>query len=641
MDEFLGKDQFIWFFGVVEDRNDPLQAGRVRVRCFGHHTEDKKALPISHLPWAAVMQPTTSAAASGMGSSPSGLVEGSWVVGWFLDGKAAQRPLVIGSIPGIPQQVADTTKGFNDPRGNYPLYIDEPDTSRLARNENISQTIVQQKDDSRATDIPVANSALTWSQPFSRYNAIYPYNKVFQSESGHVIEIDDSLGSERLHTYHRSGTFEEIISNGTRINKVIGDDYTILERHGHLYVKGNVIITVDGDANVMVKNNLNADVWGDANIDIGNDLIAKISGSADIVAKERIAVESETSISLKAPEVTIDTTTLNLSQDTLNVATDVYNLTTTGDTHYYYDGDVYTFIGADTYARHDIGVDYNCPSDPERTSTVFCGTVEEIEPVEGVDLETPVDRLVIVEPVLAPLLESPTLTTVIEQQTLTPAESMNLTVGETVAKRIGVGVAKNVGNGIGSAFGETTRTETVTVKDTRNRDVVVQFGSDALAFLKLEEGGPMSKPYRDAVSYSVGYGHYLKSDIVRGYVQIGTERIPIDQVFSVGITREQSETLFKQDVAVREEQIRRFAPVYDSLAENQKVAILSYYYNTGRLPQNFQQNASKPDQAAVAASLRNGIATVQGKTHPGLVRRRKKEAELYESGTEQRRTGVA
>ena len=30
---FMGLDGFIWFVGVVEDRNDPDQLGRVRVRC--------------------------------------------------------------------------------------------------------------------------------------------------------------------------------------------------------------------------------------------------------------------------------------------------------------------------------------------------------------------------------------------------------------------------------------------------------------------------------------------------------------------------------------------------------------------------------------------------------------------------------
>ena len=41
---FLGFNGFIWFNGVVEDRNDPQKLGRVRVRCVGIHTQDKAVL---------------------------------------------------------------------------------------------------------------------------------------------------------------------------------------------------------------------------------------------------------------------------------------------------------------------------------------------------------------------------------------------------------------------------------------------------------------------------------------------------------------------------------------------------------------------------------------------------------------------
>ena len=41
---FMGLDGFVWFTGVVEDRNDPAKLGRVRVRCLGFHTEDKNKI---------------------------------------------------------------------------------------------------------------------------------------------------------------------------------------------------------------------------------------------------------------------------------------------------------------------------------------------------------------------------------------------------------------------------------------------------------------------------------------------------------------------------------------------------------------------------------------------------------------------
>ena len=44
---FMGLDGFVWFTGVVEDRNDPAQLGRVKVRCLGFHTESKTDIPIT------------------------------------------------------------------------------------------------------------------------------------------------------------------------------------------------------------------------------------------------------------------------------------------------------------------------------------------------------------------------------------------------------------------------------------------------------------------------------------------------------------------------------------------------------------------------------------------------------------------
>ena len=120
INEYMGRDGFIWFIGVVEDRNDPLELGRVRVRCLGYHSENLSEIPTSSLPWAHVMHPTTDPAMHGMGKTPSFLVEGGWVCGFFRDSGENQQPVVIGTLPGIPETpggIEQTyTKGFNDPR---------------------------------------------------------------------------------------------------------------------------------------------------------------------------------------------------------------------------------------------------------------------------------------------------------------------------------------------------------------------------------------------------------------------------------------------------------------------------------------------------------------------------------------------
>ena len=93
---------FYWWFGVVEDRNDPLRLGRCRVRIIGYHTEDKELLPTEDLPWAMPVMPANSAGTSGVGWSPTGAVTGSWVVGFFADGENGQHPMFFGTVGAIP-----------------------------------------------------------------------------------------------------------------------------------------------------------------------------------------------------------------------------------------------------------------------------------------------------------------------------------------------------------------------------------------------------------------------------------------------------------------------------------------------------------------------------------------------------------
>ena len=135
MNYHMGLDGFIWFIGVVENRNDPSQMGRVQVRCVSFHTDNKTDLPTEDLPWATTMLPTTASANSGLGTNPF-LAEGTWVLGFFLDAKTKQQPVILGTLPGKPSSLADTTKGFNDPNGKYPLEINQPDIDKLARGEN-------------------------------------------------------------------------------------------------------------------------------------------------------------------------------------------------------------------------------------------------------------------------------------------------------------------------------------------------------------------------------------------------------------------------------------------------------------------------------------------------------------------------
>ena len=92
--DFMGRNGFFWWVGVVVDVKDPLRLGRARVRIFGVHHEDPTTLPTEDLPWAYALAPL------GNSGAPKSPVPGSWVLGFFLDGDIAQQPVMLGVLPG-------------------------------------------------------------------------------------------------------------------------------------------------------------------------------------------------------------------------------------------------------------------------------------------------------------------------------------------------------------------------------------------------------------------------------------------------------------------------------------------------------------------------------------------------------------
>jgi Gp5 N-terminal OB domain len=95
MENFIGKDGFVWWVGVIENRADPLGLGRCKVRIFGWHTDNISELPTDDLPWATPMLPINNSKSF---STPR---LGDWVVGFFLDVASAQSPVMMGVLPGI------------------------------------------------------------------------------------------------------------------------------------------------------------------------------------------------------------------------------------------------------------------------------------------------------------------------------------------------------------------------------------------------------------------------------------------------------------------------------------------------------------------------------------------------------------
>ena len=189
-DQFVG-GQFDWFIGVVEDTNDPKKLNRVKVRCFGYHTDDLAEVKVEDLPFATVMMPSTSPSVEGIGQNHQ-LLSGSWVVGFFRDGPSAQDPIILGSIMSFTEEKIDTSLGFQGTYGNKEGTSDVP------------------------TEVDDLNA-----------------NQVTKTVGGHLIELDNTTGEERINVKHKSGTT------------------LLIDKDGGVHVNAiNDIVTIDGNTSI-------------------------------------------------------------------------------------------------------------------------------------------------------------------------------------------------------------------------------------------------------------------------------------------------------------------------------------------------------------------------------------------------------
>ena len=246
-----------WFVGeVVNISGDPEKLGRVRVKVYQEH--DLLTKP-EDLLWSHVMLPTTSESLNGVGLNPC-LAIGSRVIGFYADTEG-RVPIVVG------------TMAFNPSKDDG---SSEHSLSFLFRGRN---SVTQEK--------------IGLEEPDSAYAAEYPFNRVLQTKAGHVIEVDDTSGEERIHIRHTAGSYVEINKDG-RITIVSQDDSVDITGGDKIIeVKGSVRMTVDGD--------LNASVIGQTNIVSANNIYLGSLGNIELSAADSIILSAANGLTVRAP----------------------------------------------------------------------------------------------------------------------------------------------------------------------------------------------------------------------------------------------------------------------------------------------------------------------------------------------------
>ena len=304
------------YYGVVESRADPKQLGRVRVRVLGIHTEDKVQLPTADLPWATVL--SHDGANSGLGTTPSFFVEGTWVLVGFFDDHM-QEPYIIGGLPGIPSTKSSNyaTEGFTDPNNTYPVAINVSDVHENARG-SITALSPAARDSIRKVSIPSAdfdgfeiatvgsNLAVaqsnggTFDEPLvvnGTYKPTYPNNHVYNTESGHLLEFDDTTAHQRIAITHSAGSYQEYSNDGTYVSHIVSKMFEVVSSDKSSLIEGDSIETIDKSLKLKVNklgasgNNYDIEIGENANLNImvrSGSLNMNVNGNVNIFSNDDI-----------------------------------------------------------------------------------------------------------------------------------------------------------------------------------------------------------------------------------------------------------------------------------------------------------------------------------------------------------------
>ena len=272
-----------FFVGNIESITDPLKNGRVKCRVLGDHTSDRVILPTDDLPWATPHNDIHSHSSMGKGQTPLGLRVGSWVVGFYLDAKK-QRPMILGSIAGNPGENDVNRLAVNDPDLEHPSLTQR----KAARTQSVAQPdrqLRRVKVFGQTVGEVASENNDPWSEPETPYAAEYPENHVYESTSGHIMEFDDTIDKERIHLRHEVGTGYEIHPDGTKVDIVKKDQYSVVEGSHYCNIKDNETVTINGSLKVLVNTDkgsndytIQVDEGGNCNIQTDSGQINLVTG---------------------------------------------------------------------------------------------------------------------------------------------------------------------------------------------------------------------------------------------------------------------------------------------------------------------------------------------------------------------------
>jgi hypothetical protein len=129
-------------------------------------------------------------------------------------------------------------------------------------------------------------------EPENPFKAQYPFNTVEESDSGHLREVDDTPGHERIKETHRTGTFYEIHPDGSKVTRIVKDNYEVTVGDDFAVIEGRCAVYVEGQADFYCMKDINVKTEKNATVTASQDVTVYAKENVRAVAKEGNAIVS-------------------------------------------------------------------------------------------------------------------------------------------------------------------------------------------------------------------------------------------------------------------------------------------------------------------------------------------------------------
>jgi|GEM_PF-4142714 len=284
----VGFQNLLWFIGVVEFVDDATNGARVKVRAFGVHPPPPEnasgvgsddgnttrstpnSVTTDDLPWASVIR-------NGGNAFQAILEAEDWVFGFFLDGRDAQHPFILGTIPGVNLDIptglgVEGASGFKRATTKSANNFGKAPSNPHLTGEELHTTPAAIQATLDKEGVPVGFGESGWNEPATIIPTRNLKTRVIESlndeNKGSVIAVSPNF----ISIVHQSGSVVQIDDNGTIKVKSIGGDIVNSS-------EGVIRSTAEGDYDITGGENINIradrgayNLWtnGDVNVECEN-----------------------------------------------------------------------------------------------------------------------------------------------------------------------------------------------------------------------------------------------------------------------------------------------------------------------------------------------------------------------------------